>query len=78
MQGVWEHSHPREGFMSRALIGRERTRARKAVAALAGSDPAKVAIRLGMRRHTIAAILTRRMLPGRTFAERTARLIFSC
>jgi hypothetical protein len=29
--------------MSRALIGRERTRARKAVDALAASDPAEVA-----------------------------------
>lgn len=61
--------------MSRALIGHERTRARRAVAALAGSDPAKVAIRLGMRRHTVAAILSRRMLPGRTFAERAPRLL---
>ena len=60
--------------MSRVLIGHERTRARKAVATLAGSDPASVARRLGMRRHTVAAILSGRMLPGRTFAERTARL----
>ncbi len=60
--------------MSRALVGRERTRARRAVDTLAGSDPAEVAIRLGMRRHTVAAILFRRMLPGRTFAERAARL----
>lgn len=61
--------------MSRILIGHERTRARKAVAALAGSDPAEVALRLGMRRHTVAAILSRRMLPGRTFAERAACLV---
>jgi hypothetical protein len=58
--------------MSRALFGRERTRARRAVDALAGSDPADVARRLGMRRHTVAAILSRRMLPGRRFAERAA------
>lgn len=57
----------------RALIGHERTRARKAVAALAGSNPAAVAKLLGMRRHTVAAILGGRMLPGRTFAERAAR-----
>ena len=59
--------------MSRALVGHERTRARRAVAALAGSDPAEVARKLGMRCHTIAAILSRRMLPGRTFLERAAR-----
>lgn len=59
--------------MSRTLIGHERTRARRAVAALAGHAPAEVARKLGMRRHTIAAILSRRMLPGRTFAERVAR-----
>lgn len=55
--------------MSRVLIGRERTAARKAVAALAGSDPAEVARKLGMRRHTVAAILSRRMLPGRRFVD---------
>jgi hypothetical protein len=60
--------------MSRALLGHERTRARRAAAALAGHDPADVARRLGMRRHTVAAILSGRMLPGRTFAERSARL----
>jgi hypothetical protein len=60
--------------VSRALIGRERTRARRVVDALASSDPAKVAIRLGMRRHTVAAILSRRMRPGRTFATRAAHL----
>jgi len=58
--------------MSRVLIGSERTRARRAVAALAGPDHAEVARKLGMRRHTIAASLSRRMLPGRTFAERAA------
>jgi len=60
--------------VSRALVGRERTRARRAVAALAGSDPAEVARKLRMRRHTVAAILARRMLPGRTFATRSALL----
>lgn len=57
----------------RALIGHERTRARKAVAALAGFDPADVAKLLCMRRHTVAAILSRRMMPGRTFALRMSR-----
>ena len=60
--------------MSRILIGHERTRARKAVAAPAGSDPAEVAQRLGMRRHTVAAILAGRMLPGRRFDEAASRL----
>lgn len=60
--------------MSRVLIGHERTRARKAVAALAVFDPAAVARLLGMRKHTVAAILSRRMLPGRTFAARAGRL----
>jgi hypothetical protein len=60
--------------MSRSLIGRERTKARKAVAALAGSDPADVARKLGMRRHTIAAILSHHLLPGRRFAERVLRV----
>ena len=63
--------------MSRTLIGHERTRARKAVAVLAGSDPAEVARKLGMRRHTIAAILSRRMLPGRRFVDRAAGLLAS-
>jgi hypothetical protein len=58
----------------RAVIGHERTRARKAVAALAGSDSGDVAKLLGMRKHTIAAILSRRMLPGRTFADRASKL----
>lgn len=57
----------------RILVGRERTRARRAVAALAGSDPAEVARKLGMRRHTIAAILSGGMLPGRAFTERAAQ-----
>jgi transcriptional regulator with XRE-family HTH domain len=61
--------------MSRPLIGRERTRARKAVAALAGSDPAEVARRLGMRVHTVRAILSGRMLPGARFLERASRLL---
>lgn len=57
----------------RALIGHERTRARRAVAALAPFDPGVVAKLLGMRRHTIAAILSGRMLPGRRFAEAAER-----
>jgi hypothetical protein len=61
--------------MSRALVGRERTRARKAVAALAGSDPAAVARKLGMKRHSIAPLLDGRRLPGRTFLERACCLL---
>ena len=60
--------------MSRPLIGHERTRARRAVEVLSGSDPVDVARRLGMRVHTVRAILSRRMLPGRRFLERAARL----
>jgi hypothetical protein len=63
--------------VSRTLVGRERTRARRAVAALAGSDPAEVARKLSMRRHTVAAILARRMLPGRTFATRHSRYLLA-
>ena len=59
----------------RALIGHERTRARRAVEALQPYDRAVVAKLLGMRRHTIAAILDGRMLPGRTFAERVSRFV---
>jgi DNA-binding CsgD family transcriptional regulator len=61
--------------VSRALIGRERTIARKAVASLAGSDPAEVARRLGMSRHTVAATLAGWMLPGRRFFERVRHII---
>jgi hypothetical protein len=61
--------------VSRALIGRERTQARRMVALLAGSDPAAVARKLGMKRHSIAPLLDGRRLPGRTFAERAARLL---
>lgn len=60
--------------MSRALLGKERTKARRMVDRLAGFDVAVVARMLSMRRHTVQAILTRRMLPGRTFLERSARL----
>lgn len=59
-----------EGSMSRPLIGHERTRARRAVEALRPYDPGVVAKLLGMRRHTVEAILSRRMLPGRTFLQR--------
>lgn len=60
--------------MSRALIGHERTRARRAVEALSAYEPGVVALLLGMRRHTVAAILSRRMLPGPRFAEAASRL----
>lgn len=58
----------------RALIGHERTRARRAVEALQSYDRAVVARLLGMRRHTIAAILDMRMLPQRRFIEAVSRV----
>ena len=61
--------------MSRSLLGHERTRARRAVAALADSDPAEVARRLGMKRHSVAPLLDGRRLPGRRFLERAARIL---
>jgi hypothetical protein len=61
--------------VSRVLIGHERTRARKAVAALAGSDPADVARLLGMKRHSIGPLLDGRRLPGRAFLEAASRLL---
>jgi hypothetical protein len=61
--------------MSRALVGRERTQARRMVASLAGSDPAAVARKLGMKRHSIAPLLDGRRLPGRTFLDRACRLL---
>ncbi len=59
----------------RILLGRERTAARRGVVALAAYESSVVARLLGMRRHTIEAILSGRMLPGRTFAERVSRII---
>ncbi len=59
----------------RALIGHNRTRARRAVAALAPYDPGVVAQLLNLRRHTVAAILSGRMLPGPRFAAAAARLL---
>jgi hypothetical protein len=61
--------------VSRALVGRERTRARRAVEALRGRDVAEVARLLSMRVHTVAAVMTGRMLPGRRFAEAAARVL---
>lgn len=61
--------------MSRSLVGRERTRARRLVALLAGSDPAAVARKLGMKRHSVAPLLDGRRLPGRTFLERASRMV---
>ena len=67
--------HEASVMSRRALIGRERTQARRIVASLAGSDPAEVARKLGMRRHTIATLLDGRRLPGRVFLERASRLL---
>lgn len=59
----------------RILLGRERTAARRGAVALAAYEPSVVAKLLGMRKHTIEAILSGRMLPGRTFAERVSRIL---
>lgn len=56
------------------LIGRQRTHARRAVAALATYQPAVVARLLGMRLHTVSAILSGRMLPGPRFALAVTRV----
>lgn len=52
----------------KALLGHHRTRARRAVEALRPYAPEIVARLLGMRKHTIEAILSGRMLPGPRFA----------
>lgn len=59
--------------MSRALLGRERTKARRAVAILQVYDPALVARTLGLKKHTVAAILSLRMLPGRRVSDAVRR-----
>lgn len=56
------------------VLGHDRTRARRAVAALRPYDPSVVARLLGMRRHTVAAVLAGRMLPGPRFAEAASRV----
>lgn len=56
------------------LIGHDRTRARRAVEALRPYDPGVVAKLLSMRRHTVALILSGRMLPGPRFAAAASRV----
>lgn len=56
------------------LIGRQRTHARRAVEALSAYDYTVVARLLNMRRHTISAILSGRMLPGPRFALAVTRV----
>ena len=56
------------------LIGRQRTHARRAVEALSAYQPAVVARLLSMRVHTVAAILSGRMLPGPRFALAVTRI----
>jgi len=46
------------------LIGHDRTRGRRSVDVLAAYNPLVVARLLGLRRHTVEAILSRRMRPG--------------
>lgn len=60
--------------MSRPLIGRQRTHARRAVAALRSYAPEIVARLLGMRVHTVSAVLSGRMLPGPRFALAVSRV----
>jgi hypothetical protein len=50
--------------MSRPLYGHERTRGRRSVDVLAVYNPLVVARLLGLRKHTVEAILSRRMRPG--------------
>lgn len=60
--------------MSRPLIGKHRTRARRAVEALRPYDPGVVARLLQLRRHTVEAVLSGRMLPGPRFAAAASRV----
>ena len=62
--------------MSRALIGHERTRLRRAAAPLlaAHCEPVELARALGIRVHTARAVLDGRLLPGRRFAGGVARV----
>jgi len=62
--------------MSRVLIGHERTRALRAMAALAMRYPDawQLARMLGMKRHSIVPLLNGQRLPGRAFLEASARL----
>ena len=59
---------PSEGIL-RPLIGKERTRARRAVEALQPYDRVVVAKLLGLKTRTVRYILDGRMLPGRRFAQ---------
>lgn len=63
--------------MSRALLGRERTFARKALAKLAERypDPSDLARAIGMKRHSVVPLLDGRARPCRRFAEAAARIL---
>ena len=62
--------------MSRMLIGHDRTRARKALAALSARYPSaeQLARVLGMKRHSIAPLLDGRARPQRAFLDAATRL----
>lgn len=57
------------------LIGHDRTRARRAVEALQPYDVTVVATLLGMRRHTISAIMSGRCLAGPRFLAAVTRVL---
>lgn len=59
----------------RTLIGRERTAARRFVAALRPYDARVVAKLLGMKTHSIASLLDGRRLPGRAFYDAATRAL---
>lgn len=63
--------------MSRMLLGRERTFARKALIQLAARypDPSDLARALKMKRHSVAPLLDGRARPCRRFAEAAARIL---
>lgn len=60
----------------RALIGHDRTRARKALAALSARYPTaeRLARAIGMKRHTVAPLLDGRARPQRAFYDAVSRL----
>lgn len=61
--------------MSRPLYGHDRTKARRSVDALAEYNPLVVARLLGLRRHTVAAVLARKCLPGPRWLEAVTRVL---
>lgn len=60
----------------RALIGKERTKARKALAALSALYPSarQLARVLGLKKHTVKPLLDGRARPQRAFLEAALRI----